>query len=159
MVHLLLHPRRHGLIGVHGEHGASGGVQAIKAAPHLQQLVAAADEAECVAPVLLAEQRGGSTEADDSHLNQSKSQQTAASYSPTAKVELVVLLGTGRSRLLGPWVLNEESLSLPSACLGKWQRERQDEREREREREEEEEEGSPGEEKKGVWVFYSGVWF
>jgi hypothetical protein len=32
-------------------------------------------------------------------------------------------------------VLKEESLSLPSACLGKWQRERQDEGgERERER-------------------------
>jgi len=30
---------------------------------------------------------------------------------------------------------------------------------REREREREREEGSPGEEKKGVWVFYSGVWF
>jgi len=26
-------------------------------------------------------------------------------------------------------------------------------------REGEREEGSPGEEKKGVWVFYSGVWF
>ena len=50
-----------------GGSATGGGVQAIKAAPHLHQLVAAADEAECVAPVLLAEQRGGSTEAYDSH--------------------------------------------------------------------------------------------
>jgi hypothetical protein len=100
VVHLLLDQLPHDLIGVHQEHEA-GGVQEIKAAPHLYQLVAAS-QAEGAVPVLPAEQGGRSADAEDAHLRIAR--RTVASSSLPQHLHHLfkyTSTGTARTGLLG----------------------------------------------------------